>query len=272
VISFVAVLVYVVVFPSSVLLVLVPAVLVSCPDLCEWCFVVRETDVTWLLGIFAMPEICALYFHEKSVQVCLLLREVDGHLGARFPAALDVRWRSIKADLFAVDAVDTVNIELFSVRMRTSATWLVLMVVVPAGFETELKTDLDWLLSVDEIDWVFPALEDRDELNGENTEIASRIASSPTSSEAVDGNWSSTAAGANDAWLEVESSCVVASNAVRALEFNNSGNVDAVGDKIELEVVLEEFGMMGPCCANAEFKPQSCGVKSKLSLLMMSAA
>jgi hypothetical protein len=46
----------------------------------------------------------------------------------------------------------------------------------------------------------------------------------------------------------VELVCVLASNAARTLELNNSGNVDAAGQNIELGAVPEEsFEKMGSC-------------------------
>jgi len=56
------------------------------------------------------------------------------------------------------------------------------------------------------------------------------------------------------------------------LEFNNWGNVDTVTEDMGLEGASEEFETIGPCCAKAEVKRQTCGVKPKLSSLMMSAA
>ena len=41
--------------------------------------------------------------------------------------------------------------------------------------------------------------------------------------------------------------CVLASNAARTLELNNSGNVDAAGQDIGLGAVPEESEMMGSC-------------------------
>jgi hypothetical protein len=46
----------------------------------------------------------------------------------------------------------------------------------------------------------------------------------------------------------VELVCVLASNAARTLELNNSGNVVAAGQNIELGAVPEEsFEKMGSC-------------------------
>ena len=45
----------------------------------------------------------------------------------------------------------------------------------------------------------------------------------------------------------IEFACVLASNAARTLELNNSGNVDAAGQDIGLGAVPEESEMMGSC-------------------------
>jgi hypothetical protein len=107
--SLVTVLVYVVVFPSSVLLLPAYTVLVSCLDWCETCFEVMGADSNWISEIFAFPEVCALYFHTNCVEDCSLLQDNTWH---RLPVVPDVRRRSIKASISAADSVDT---GLFSV-------------------------------------------------------------------------------------------------------------------------------------------------------------
>ena len=56
------------------------------------------------------------------------------------------------------------------------------------------------------------------------------------------------AAEAKGGSIVVEPVCVPASNAARTLELNNSGNVDAAGQNIELGAVPEESSeKMGSC-------------------------
>ena len=115
-------------------------------------------------------------------------------------------------------------------------------------------------------------VEDRDKLDVKNMKTASNIAFPVAIVGAVDGSWSSAAAAAKGGRIVVGLRCVLASNAARTVEFNSSGNVDTVGSGIKLEVVPVEFEILRPWREKAESKPQPCGEKPRLSLLMMSAA
>jgi hypothetical protein len=197
----------------------------------------------------------------------------ERHLAVKVAAPDGDQWRLTMAGFFRITDAILEWRELLPVWSRISAVWLLGDADLVGIEKAELRTDFGRVLLVDKVDSVFPfPLKFWDELGVKNMKAAFKIPSSAANCGADDGSWSLAAAEAKGGWIVVEFACVLASNAARTLELNNSGNVDAAGQDIGLGAVPEESEMMGSCWAKADLKPQPCGAKPGLSLLMMSAA
>jgi len=95
-----------------------------------------------------------------------------------------------------------------------------------------------------------------DKVDVANTKAASKISSPAGNCGIADGSWSSAAPEAKNGGTVVEDIRVLSSNTTRALEFNNSGNVEAVDSRLELETTIERVELMAFCCATVNLEAQ----------------